>query len=158
VRLPIDLFREELLDSPRIVWPPNDLAEIRVRVQAFAPGADAPLFDSNRPGASAPFALSDLRAQLLAGETLRIRRLGTPSGAEVNLAGPLSLPGQPQLARSRPAPLLLSVVRRLAVGGDQEPLSARRIITTAVGDYEVLLNGDLRVVDQSVALAADRLL
>ena len=66
VRLPIDLFREELIDSPRIVWPPKDLADIQVRVQAFPPDDQRPIFDSNRPGASAPFALADLSAQLLA--------------------------------------------------------------------------------------------
>jgi signal transduction histidine kinase len=151
VRLPIDLFREELLDGTAIIWPPKDLAEIRVRVQAFAPGIDEPLFDSNRPGASAPFALSDLSTQLLAGETLRIRRLDDLHAAEILLRG------QPDEPAARPPQLFSHLVRRLSVGGGDAPLEARRTVTTPVGDFEITLTGDFRGVDRNLDLIAARL-
>ena len=151
VRLPIDLFRQELLDSPRVVWPPKDLAEIQVRVQAFAPESVEPLFDSNRPGAAAPFALSDLSAQLLTGETLRIRKLDGHDGNDI-----MVLPKRDETA-VRGSPVLMSMIEWLSIPGYDRTLSARRVITTPVGDYEVMLTGDLHSVDRSLGLAAGRL-
>jgi signal transduction histidine kinase len=151
VRLPIGLFRQELLDSPKIVWPPKDLAEIRVRVQAYAPGNDQPLFDSNRPGASAPFALADLSAQLLAGETLRIRKLDGQAGSEI-----MVLPKRDDTVAEQ-SPVLIGIIQRLKVDGAGQPRAARRVITTPVGDYEVLLTGDLHSVDRAIGLMAGRL-
>jgi hypothetical protein len=58
IRLPIELFREELLLRPRPVWPPADLDRIEVQVQMLAPGTGAALFDSNSPGAVPPFSLA----------------------------------------------------------------------------------------------------
>lgn len=151
VRLPVELFREEFHDNPRMVWPPRDLADIRVRVQAFAPGAGAPLFDSNQPGALAPFALADLRSQLVVGETLRIRRLGTTGATEI-----LSL-SHDDTSSARPSRILSGIVRRLSVEGADQPVEARSIITTPVGEYEVLLSGEYRGVDRGLALVAGRL-
>jgi len=151
VRLPIDLFRQELIASPRVVWPPKDLAAIQVRVQAFPPDDQRPIFDSNRPGASAPFALADLSAQLLAGETLRIRKI------DDSAAGEIALRGVTDEAASRPPRLLRQLVQRLSVGGNDEPLSARRTVATPVGDFEIELTGDFRSVDRSIGLIAGRL-
>jgi signal transduction histidine kinase len=151
VRLPIDLFREELLDSPKIVWPPKDLAEIQVRVQALAPGDGPPLFDSNEPGASAPFALSDLRSQLLEGETLRIVKLGTGTGHDVLMLSGHDTRAVPQ------SPWLLRLVQRLRVPGFDRSLSERRTITTPLGDYEIELDADMSGVDRDIGLAAGRL-
>jgi signal transduction histidine kinase len=151
VRLPIGLFREELIDSTKIVWPPKDLAAIQVRVQAFPPDDQRPIFDSNRPGASGPFALADLSTQLLAGETLRIRKIGD-SGA-----GDIAIRGLTDESAAQPPRLLRQVVQGLSVGGDDEPLSARRTVATPVGDFEIELTGDFRGVDRSIALVASRL-
>jgi len=151
VRLPIAVFKEELGDGPRMVWPPADLDAIRVRVRAFAPGDAAPIFDSNRPGASPPFALSDLRAQLLIGETLQIRKLTGHGPVEI-----ISLTHEDE-TQARPARLLSEIIRRLSVGGYDAPLLARRVVSTPVGDFEISLTGDFRSVDRSLGLVASRL-
>jgi len=151
VRLPVGLFSEELRDNPNMIWPPKDLAQIQVRIQAFAPGEAAALFDSNRPGASAPFALSDLKAQLLAGETLRIRRLNTASSGDV-----ISLAFEGDAPASG-AHLLRRLVARLPVPAGDQPLSARQIITTPVGEFEVLLTGNAHSADGNLAQLAGRL-
>jgi signal transduction histidine kinase len=151
VRLPIDLFRKELIDGPRIVWPPKDLAAIQVRVQAFPPDDQRPIFDSNRPGASAPFALADLSAQLLAGETLRIRNIGDPA------AGEIAIRGLTDEIVSRPPQFLRQIVQWLSAGGDDRPLSARSTVATPVGDFEIELTGDFRSVDRGIGVIASRL-
>jgi signal transduction histidine kinase len=151
VRLPVDVFREELYQNPHIIWPPTDLGQVRVHVQALAPGEGNPLFDSNREGASAPFALSDLRSQLLVGEKLRIRRAAALETTDV-----ISLVGGGDAA-ARPSRLLSGVIRRLPVEGYDQPLEAREVVTTPAGDYEVLLTGDVRGVDRSLGLVATRI-
>jgi signal transduction histidine kinase len=151
VRLPVELFHAEFDDSPTMVWPPRDLGQIRVRIRAFGPGSQELLFDSNRAGAAAPFALADLRAQLLKGETLRIRRLDEGAPAEV-----ITLV-QAEEADPRPARLLSAIVRRLPVEGYERTLTERRIITTPVGDFELTLSGDLASVDRGLAVVAGRL-
>jgi signal transduction histidine kinase len=150
VRLPVGLFQEELGENATSVWPPPDLSEILVRVRAYAPGDAEALFDSNRPGASAPFALSDLKAQLLAGETLQIRRLSDRGASDV-----ISLSGQDETS-VQPPRLLSAVIRRLAVDGYAQAVTAHQIVTTPLGDYEVALTGDLRSVDRSLGLVAAR--
>lgn len=149
VRLPVALFSEELRDSV-VIWPPKDLAQIRVRIQVLAPGAGAALFDSDQPGASAPFALSDLKAQLLAGESLRIRHLNRAAHEDV-----ISLTYQPDAPLSGPHPLQRLVARLPVPDGDQL-LSARQIITTPVGAFEVLLSGDPHSADAMLATTAAR--
>jgi signal transduction histidine kinase len=151
VRLPIDLFREELNIGPRIIWPPKDLAAIQVRVQAFPPDDQRPIFDSNRPGASAPFALVDLSAQLLAGETLRVRKIGDPG------AGEIAIRGLTDEIASRQPRLLRQIVQWLPAGRDDGPLSARRTVATPVGDFEIELTGDFRSVDRGIGMIASRL-
>jgi hypothetical protein len=74
IRLPVETFREALFQVPRPVWPPKDLDQVRVRVEVLAPGSDAPLFDSNAPGATPPFSLTELSKTLLPGETCASQR------------------------------------------------------------------------------------
>jgi signal transduction histidine kinase len=150
VRLPVELFTEELRDN-NAIWPPKDLAQIQVHIQAYAPGDASPLFDSNRPGASAPFALSDLKAQLLSGETLRIRRLNAPTSGDV-----ISLDYEGEAPASGPH-LLQKVVARLPVPSGDEAPSARQVISTPVGQFEVLLSGNPHSTDSALALLAGRL-
>jgi len=152
VRLPVDVFREDIYDNPHVIWPPRDLANVRVQVQAYAPANPAPLFDSSRDEAAASFALSDLHAQLLPGEALRIRRLTGDAGAEiVRLTGPDAAPD--------PAPRLLRrLIRRLPHDvQDEQPLRATQVIATPVGDYEVVLSGDVHSVDRSLEVTVQRL-
>jgi signal transduction histidine kinase len=149
LRLPIGLFSEALRDPQNLVWPPQDLAQIQVRLQALGPGEQAPLFDSNEPGATPPFALSDLKAQLLAGETLRIRR--AISGSDV-----ISLTYQAD-AQPRSSRWLERWVARLPVPVSDQLLSARQMISTPNGVFEVLLTGDPHSADAAVGLLAERL-
>ena len=151
VRLPVDLFRQDIYDNPQVVWPPKDLSDIRVRVRALPPNADTPLFDSNATGASAPFALADLSGQLLGGETLRIRRL---SG---NNPGDLITLTHAESAAARPPRVLSAIIRRLTVEGSDQDITSRQLVATPVGDFEVLLTGDLRSVDRNLGIVANRL-
>lgn len=150
VRLPVGLFSEELRDSA-IVWPPRDLAQIQVHIQALGPGEGTVLFDSNQPGASPPFALADLKAQLLAGESLRIRRLNTAASSDV-----ISLNYEADAPQSGPH-LLRELVARLPIPSGDRTLSARQVITTPVGEFEVLLSGDPHSADSTLTLLAGRL-
>lgn len=150
VRLPIDLFREELYAHPTMIWPPKDLTQIQVRIQALAPGSETALFDSNRPGATAPFALADLQAQLLSGEMLSIRKPGASGTGDIIS---LAYANDQQRRSSR---VLQVLVAHLPVQSDDQPLSARQVITTPVGDFEVLLRGDPHSVDPSLSLLAER--
>jgi signal transduction histidine kinase len=149
VRLPMDLFHEELFDRPAMIWPPKDLAQVQVHLQVFEPGDGPPLFDSDRPGASAPFALSDLKAQLLPGQTLRIRRLDVEQSNDVIALVDNS--DQPPLSHP-----LDHLIASLPVQSGDRPLTARQIIATPVGDFEVLLQGDPHSVDRSLNLLAGR--
>jgi signal transduction histidine kinase len=150
VRLPVEVFREELYASTHVVWPPRDLADVRVHVEVLGPDDAGVLFDSDAEGAAAPFSLSDLRSQLLVGESLRIRRLG-PTAADVAV-----LASQDDSAAS--PPLLVSrIIQRLPVDGYDEPLEATRVVATPLGNYELLIRGDTRGVDRGLAVVAGRL-
>lgn len=151
VRLPVDVFREDLYGNTRVVWPPRDLAAVRVHVTVLGPGDAGVLFDSNRAGAAAPFALADLRSELLVGESLRIRRL-QPDGARDVLV--LANEGE---STGTPPPFLSRLIRRLPVEGYEQPLEASERIATPLGDYEVRLTGDLAGVDRAIAVVAGRL-
>jgi signal transduction histidine kinase len=150
VRLPVELGNEGLSRlSPRLVWPPAALAQVRVHVQVYAPGAQQPLFDSDEEGATAPFALTDLKSQLLVGERLQIRRVR--DGGEV-----ISLTDADD-ENAQPLPLLTRIIRRLPVEGADRPLEAKRVVATPTGDYEVQLTGDVTSVDQAIGAVATRI-
>ena len=150
VRLPVPLINEAMLRSPELQWPPVDFAQVRVHLQVFAPGTGEPLFDSAQPGATAPFALTDLQALLQAGETLTIRKPGSASDL-ISLRG---AEGKP----SRPPPRLLSrVIAWLPIDEGDMPLTVTRMVSTSMGDYELLATGDRRSVDRNVAGVAARM-
>ena len=151
-RVPIELWRDELDRNPRAPWPPLDLGEVRVRVRVLAPDTVEPVFDSNRAGAAAPFALSDLRQQLKDGERLSIVRLGA-DGERTQVA---VLTGDDDPAR-RPPRLLSRLIRRLPVEGYDQPLTDTQTVSTPLGDYAVTLTGDVRGLDRSLGLVASRL-
>ena len=150
VRLPIAVLREELYANPRMTWPPADLADVKVRVRVLPPGEAAPLFDSDRGGGAAPFHLSELAAQLLAGETLRIRKAGSAAGDVVSLVGAVD-------PNDRPSRLVDRIIRRLPVEGYDRPLESRQLVATPMGDFELNLTGDVRGVELGLGPVANRL-
>jgi signal transduction histidine kinase len=153
IRLPIELFRDELLLRPRPAWPPADLDRIEVRVQMLPPGTGAAaLFDSNRAGATPPFSLADLAPLLLPGESLRIRRVGDDSSAPDLIA----LKGAEDATQTS-SPWLNRLIRQLPVDGYDQPIEAREALTTSLGSYELILAGDLRGVNRGLAVVATRL-
>ncbi|MBI5259034.1 MAG: HAMP domain-containing histidine kinase [Burkholderiales bacterium] len=149
LRLPIEIFRDALFqaDRSRLVWPPPDLAQIRVRLQVLPPGEGAPIFDSDTPGAEPPFALADLAEPLLPGERLRIRRQGAREDLIVLTGRDTGVPASPWLDR---------LIRRLPVEGYDTPLMLRETVATPLGRYDVVLEGDVRSVNKALAAVATR--
>jgi signal transduction histidine kinase len=150
IRLPVEAFRAALIESKRPVWPPADLADIRVRLRMYAPGHGAPAFDTDAADGEAPASLNDLRKALLPGETLQVRRLSSTKQP------PLVFKGKEDDA-PRASPLITRLIRRLPLEGPGLPAPARDVITTPVGNYEVILSGDARGVERSLAVVATRM-
>jgi signal transduction histidine kinase len=162
VRLPVEVLHEDLVASPHPVWPPADLNRIDVRAQWLAPGAAAPLFDSARPGATAPFSLADLGTQLLPGETLQLRKLdGKAAEPLATIKG--SLPPTPPASNAMPQAVndflgraVRGLLRRLPVQGEDAPIEATETIRTAAGSYELHGVGDERSANRGLAVVATR--
>ena len=94
-----------------LVWPPEDLGQMRVRVEMLAPGEDArPLFDSNAPGAQLAASLGDLSRSLLPGERVQIRKMGSDEASALTLRASRCRP-------SPPAPLAVAADPLAAAGG-----------------------------------------
>jgi signal transduction histidine kinase len=150
IRLPVEVFRDALfqVDRSRIVWPPEDLDRILVRLQVLPPGDGAPVFDSDQPGAEPPFALADLGDLLLPGERLQVRRQGAPTDLVAVVGKDTEAP------RAR---WIDQLVRRLPVEGYDAPLQLREAVATPLGRYDVLLTGDVRSVNKTLAAVATRL-
>ena len=154
IRLPIEIFRDDLFQK-KLVWPPADLAQMRLRLQLFAPGDGPALFDTNSEGATVPFSLGELRALLASGERLQVRRLAAGAGpaAAVEL---LSLNGAADTGEPV-SPWLSQLIRQLPVDGYDAPIVARDTIATPLGRYELVLSGDVRSVNRGLATVATRL-
>lgn len=151
LRLPVDVLRDALFQKEKPVWPPTDLNDMQVHVEVLPPGDGAALFDSNAEGAVAPFALGDLRAQLLPGETLRIRKSGKTGGADlVRLSGS-------EAAAAESSPLLTRLIRRLPVDSYDAPIELLEDVATPLGNYTIELKGDARSVNKSLSVVATRL-
>ncbi|MDK2123362.1 sensor histidine kinase [Parachitinimonas caeni] len=150
LRLPVEVLRDALFQKPRPVWPPADLNQIKARIQVLAPGVGQTLFDSNRDGAIPPFSLTALKPLLLPGESLRIRKLASQAQRElIHLTGSDETPDDSWRFLNR-------VIQQLPVDEQNAPIEARQLITTPVGIYEVLLTGDSRSVNKSLAVVAQR--
>lgn len=157
IRLPVEVFREALFAGPRPVWPPPELDGMQVRIEMFGPKSgegDAPvLFDSNAGTPTPPFSLGDLTTALQPGETLRIRKLG-PGARDIALLSGASDNSE------RTARWISRLVDRIEVPAtlaSNGSIEERNIISTAAGNYEVALAGDLRGVDRGIAAVATRL-
>jgi len=148
IRLPVDAFRDALLSRQRPVWPLADLNQIHVRMRMFAPNGSV-VFDTQAPGGVAPASLNDIRKALLPGETLKVSKLGA-SQAAIVFKGP-------EDNAERTSPLITRLIRRLPLEGPALPPPQRDVITTPVGNYEVILSGDARGVERSLAAVATRM-
>lgn len=160
IRLPVELFREALFrKDERLVWPPEDLGQMRVRVEMLAPGEDSrPLFDSNAPGAQLAASLGDLSRSLLPGERVQIRKMGSDEASAITLKGVevQAEPSAPWLLRLiRWLPLEAAGVGPAAVTPDAP--TALDILDTPTGNYVVNFTGHLRGVEQGLAAVATRL-
>jgi signal transduction histidine kinase len=162
VRLPVEVLHDDLLASPHPTWPPADLNRIDVRVQWLAPGDGAPVFDSASPGATPPFSLADLGAQLLPGETLHLRRLGTTPPRDVaTLTGvnpPLQPPAGwlPQAFNDALGYAIRGLLRRLPIEDEDKPIEDTETIRTAAGTFELHGVGDERSANRGLAAVATR--
>jgi signal transduction histidine kinase len=150
IRLPVDEFREALFRKPRPVWPPQDLQHIRVRIEMLGPGSDKPLFDSNAGNATPPFSLSDLKLTLLPGETVRIRRVGSTRENLLTVKGA-------EISGERLSPPLMKLVRMLPAEGVDAAITAREVVATPLGNYDVQFTGDLDAIDRNLGVVATRL-
>lgn len=148
IRLPVEVFRDAL-GAKNPEWPPPDLARMALRLRLLAPEGAPPLFDSDAAGATLPFSLAELRALLLPGQRLTVQRAGQAQPV-LTLAGKLD--GDEPIA-----PWIAQLIRRLPVAGAEAPLRASEVIDTALGRFELTLDGDLRSVNQALAAAATRL-
>ncbi len=162
VRLPVELLHDDLVASPHPAWPPADLNRIDVRVRWLAPGDAAPLFDSARPGATAPFSLADLATQLLPGETLQLRKLGGGTTAPLATIQGLAAPAppatnaMPQAVNDFLGRAVRGLLRRLPVAGEDAPIEATETIRTPAGSYELHGVGDERSANRGLAVVATR--
>jgi signal transduction histidine kinase len=162
VRLPVELLHDDVVASPHPTWPPADLNRIDVRVQWLAPGGGAPLFDSARPGATPPFSLADLAAQLLPGETLQLRQRdahgGVPLATIKGHAPPAPPPAGwvPQAVNDALGYAVRGLLRRLPIPDEDVPIEATETIRTAAGSYELHGFGDERSANRALALVATR--
>ncbi len=150
IRLPVEHFRNALFEKPRPVWPPKDLDQLLVRVEIFAPDNNTPIFDSNNPSATPPFALSDLTSTLQTGETLAIRKLG---GSALNT---VMLNGHDDIADDSSS-WLHRLIRRLPVENDMPTMAVHDTLHTSIGSYEISLTGNASVIDRSLSAVATRL-
>lgn len=177
VRLPIALLRHDILNTPSsaLVWPPADLAQTQVHVQVLAPGTTIPLFDSNAAGATPPFALRDLQALLLPGETLKIHKI-TPSN-QPGGDGALDTNGRANNTSSSPTHLAVltgtvvdepsdypalnqwvnRIIQKLPSASPDVLIAYQDRIATPLGDYQIELIGDVRSVNQALGLVATRI-
>jgi len=165
VRLPVEVLHDDVVASPHPAWPPADINRIDVHVQWLAPGDAAPLFDSARAGATAPFSLSDLATQLLPGETLQLRKLASPANpVDVTIATIKGLPPpvppasswMPRAVNDFLGYAVRGLLRRLPVDGEDAPIEATETIRTAAGSYEMHGFGDERSANRGLAVVATR--
>ena len=151
LRLPVGVLRDALFDGTRPVWPPADLDRIAVSVRVLAPGTGPALLDSAGGSAVKPFVLGDLKAALLPGETLRIRKLGAAADKPL-----IELTGGAQ--EEEPSwRFLTSLIRRLPVDAYDVPLTSAEVIAIPSGRYELALHGDVRSVSKTLSVVASRI-
>jgi len=151
LRLPVEVLRDALFQPDQPVWPPPDLQEVAVRIEVLPPEEEAAIFDSNTPGAVAPFSLGDLEALLLPGETLSLRK--REGGKETEIA---RLAGRAD-PTEHAAPWLTRLIRMLPVDTVAAPVEFSDEVATPLRPYRMVLTGDARSVNQALSVVATRL-
>ena len=149
VRLPVDALREALFDAEKPQWPPTDLDRFRVHVQVLPPGGGTPLFDSDAPGAVAPFSLADLGTLLLPGESLSIAKVGAGERDRVRLIGKAQ-------EEEQSSPLVTRLILELPVTSATAPVELTDEIATPLGSYRLEFKGDARTVNRTLSAVVSR--
>lgn len=158
IRLPVELFREALFQKQPLVWPPEDLGAMRLRVEMLAPGNTSPLFDSNIPGAQPAASLADVARTLLPGERVQIRKLGASDSEAITLKGAdvQAGPSAPWLIRLI-SWLPLDTPGAAADAKAKEVPAGLDILDTSTGNYAITFTGNLRGVEEGLAAVATRM-
>jgi signal transduction histidine kinase len=123
-------------------------AQLPAAVPALLPELP-PLFDNFAPGATPPFSLADLNGLLLPGESLAIRKAG--------VATPIARISSRNEGGEFTSPLLNRLIRRLPVASlDAPEVEIAEDVATPSGNYRIVLKGDARSVNRSLAAVASR--
>lgn len=157
IRMPVDNFKKALFKKKRPQWPPQDLAEYKVRVVLMPPLSNTPIFDSNdADDVSLPYALSGLAEPLLSGESLTIssERAGKREALKLEGAAPMAI-------NSPYFNWLQKLISKIPVLMQSHQLqdSSLRLEDTlkhSTGHYQVALQGSLSSVDQELYEMAER--
>ncbi len=144
LRLPVAALRDALMDRAKLVWPPQDLSRLTLRIELLGP-QNAQLFDSASES-HLPLDLHALESDLQPGELLSIRR------GEQTIA---QLHGKAQ-ADALPSPWLTRLIRRLPLSQAEPQLRATETVATPLGQFELLLTGDVKSVDRNLSANAAR--
>lgn len=152
IRLPVELFREALFRKERLVWPPEDLGSMRVRVEMLAPGDGPALFDSNTPGAQPGASLTEVTRSLLPGEKVQVRKMGDGEENTLTLKGS-------EVQAEPSAPWLIRLVSWLPLDAPDARTTPAGldILDTPTGNYVVSFTGNLRGLEQGLAAVATRM-
>jgi signal transduction histidine kinase len=159
IRLPIELWRDDLFAKKITVWPPANLAQMTVQMQLFAPGEQS-LFDSNQAGGSLPFSWNELAQVLDPGETLSIARSGKTANQPL-----VKLQGQDSLVAPSAVPawvdrlitsLPLLAVNTLTKPSEPGSLARKETLLTSVGQYDVELSAQSQAIDRELAAVTSR--
>lgn len=153
IRLPVELFREALFrKDQRLVWPPEDLGSMRVRVEMLAPGEGLPLFDSNTPGAQPGASLTEVTRSLLPGEKVQVRKMGEGEESTLTLKGS-------EVQAEPSAPWLIRLVSWLPLDAPDARATPAGldILDTPTGNYVVSFTGNLRGLEHGLAAVATRM-
>jgi len=145
LRLPVAALRDALMSRAALVWPPQDLAQMALRIELLGPQPPA-LFDSAAQ-AHLPPSLRNLEADLRPGELLTISRGGRAI---------TELHGKAQIDEA-PSPWLTQLIRRLPLNEAEPRLGADEQIATPLGRFDLHLSGDVRSVDRTLSAGAGRL-
>lgn len=149
IRLPVSHFTQALFNEKRPQWPPQDLADYRLRVVLMPPLSDEAIFDSDASDASLPYALKGLAEPLLAGETLTI------SSARAGVKEALKLEGEVQdTVKSLYFDWLQTIITNMPVMMKSQQLEYKHqslslvdMLKHSTGDYQVELQGNLASVN-----------
>jgi two-component system, OmpR family, sensor kinase len=158
IRLPVELFREALFQKQPLVWPPEDLGDMRLRVEILAPGSTPPLFDSNTTGAQPAASLTEVASTLLPGERVVIRKLGASDSDAITLKGA-------DVQAGPSAPWLIRLISWLPLDTPGAAVDAKAkevpagldILDTSTGNYAITFTGNLRGVEEGLAAVATRM-